>query len=729
MFRSLHHAALALAAVSRRGDLVGRVRHILDDQRRSPRSGRCWTCLAASLMVLAVAGLALAQARPAISRMESGQHEDPDMKKRQDEKTEESRAPRQTIRGTVTAPDGKPSARATVFWYGYRKPRVSYAVDPPIMPKGREVQPADREQLLVKGVTDAAGRFEFAANLDPGRYFEESRLIVLAEGAGVLSGRVKKGEVALALAPEVVIHGRLLTPAGQPAAGARVSLLSLWGATTDQVEFLGLTDDDSALPAYWPRSQTTDREGRFSFHGVPASAYARLSFRHPSHAVDEVTVNARHEGPLPAHLKRLEGDTVAPTFTHTLEPARPVQGRVTDKATGKPLAGIYVEMLPFRNHSAQTFRTRTDADGHYRISGHQADRYVTTVYPPPDAGLIALSDERTWPAGARVLEVNFALPRGRLLRGRVIHAETQQPIASAVVVYEPRRGNPNDLEGYNLDSPALTDDQGRFAITGLAGEGSVLVEAPMRDAIRVEYMPGKNEKYAMFPHGFARLDVPEHGNIPPVEITVRKGVKLEARILGPDGTPVSGFGAYGPGRSGQLNRPNNHIGVDFPGDRFFINGADPERTYRVMFTEGSRRLGATVTLKADPARSEPLEVKLQPLARVHGKLVGPTGSPVTHAQVYAQIAVTSKPGPFTRQELFSNTEFYSNLLPGPVRSKESNLEKIDAKGQFVVDMLMPGARLYLTAATGDRAATVPIPTLTPGEDRDLGTVVLQPEPQ
>jgi len=679
-------------------------------------------------MVLAVAGLALAQARPEISRTESGEHEGPVMQKRPDEKTEESRAPRQTIRGTVTGADGKPSARATVFWYGYRKPRVSYAVDPPIMPKGREVQPADREQLLVKGATDAAGRFELAASLDPGCYFEESRLIVLAEGAGVLSRRLKKAEteVALVLASEVVIKGRLLTPAGQPAAGARVSLLSLWGATPDQVEFIGLTDDDSALPAYWPRSQTTDREGRFSFHGVPASAHARLSFRHPGHAVDEVTVNARHEGPLPAHLKWLENDVVAPTFTHTLEPARPVQGRVTDRETGKPMAGMLIEMLPFRKQSAQTFRTRTDADGRYWISGHQADRYVTTVYPPPDAGLIALSDEHTWPAGARVLEVNFALPRGRLLRGRVIHAETQQPIASAVVLYEPRRGNPNDLDGYNLDNPTLTDDQGRFALTGLAGEGTLLVEAPLLDAIRVKLIPGKNEKSALFPHGFARLDVPEHGDFPPVEIAVRKGVKLEARILGPDGTPVSGFGAYCPGLSTRLSRPN-HIAVDYPGDLFFINGADPERTYRVMFSEGSRRLGATVTLKADPARREPLEVKLQPLARVHGKIVGPTGSPVTHAQVYAQIVVTSTPGPFTRQELFSNTEIYSNLLPGPVRSEDSNLEKLDAKGQFVVDMLMPGARLYLTAASGDRAATVPIPTLTPGEDRDLGTVVLQPE--
>ena len=248
----------------------------------------------------------------------------------------------------------------------------------------------------------------------------------------------------------------------------------------------------------------------------------------------------------------------------------------------------------------------------------------------------------------------------------------------------------------------------------------------MIDAIRVRLVPGKNEKYAMFPHGFARLTIPEQGDTEPVEIAIRKGVKLEARIVGPDGSPVTQFGAYCPGLSGQLNR-TQHLGVQYEGDHFIANGVDPARTYRVMFTEGSRGLGAFASLKFDPTRTVPPEVKLAPLARIHGKVVGPTGAPITTAQIYARMVVTGNQGPFNRQELFSNTEIYTNLLASESRGGLFDRGAPNSTGEFVLDMLMPGARLYLTAATGDRAATVPIPDLKPGEDRDMGTITLHPE--
>jgi hypothetical protein len=709
-----------LAAVSGKRSLANRVKHILDGPHSSPASGRLWTAVAVTAAILCVVGLALAQARPKSSPREQKNSGRPDVSQT---------AARRTIRGSVTTQAGEPVANATVFWYAYPKPRLSYGVDPPIMPRGHDRKPGEREELVAKLTTGQAGRFQSSAELDPGRYFDGSRVVVLAQGAGFTSRYVKKGEteVFVKIHPEVLIRGRLLTPSGAPARGARVSLLSIYGETMAEAEFLGLTESDGELPVYWPRSRTTDADGRFTLAGVPASSHARLTIRHPDYAVDEVTVDTRSGGPLPPHMSWLESEAVRPSFTHTLEPARPVKGRVTDKETGEPLSGMLVEMMPFRANGAQTFRTRTDADGRYRVSGHHADSYWTTVYPPPDSGYIAFQERRSWPAGARALEINFALARGKLIRGRVVHTESGKPIAGAVVVYEPGRGNPNDLKGYDLNNPTLADDQGRFSITGIAGAGFLLVEAPMLEAIRVKLVPGKNEKYAMHPHGFARLEVSERGELAPVEIAVRKGVKLEARIVGPDGTPVSSFAAYCHDVYGQLNR-SQHLGVDFDGDLFFLNGADPARDYRVMFTEGDRGLGGFASLKADPARKEPLEVKLQPLARVHGKLVGPTGSPVTAGQVFAMMVVSGQKRPFNNfQELHSDAEIYSNLLPGPTRGALK--ESLNTRGEFALTMLMPEAPLYLTATTGDRSATVPIPNLKPGEDRDLGTITLQPEPR
>lgn len=702
-----------LAAVSGRKSLTTRVKHILEGPRTSPSPGRLWAAVVALAAVLCVFGLALAQARPG------------NAPRKEDEGR--PKASRRTLRGTVMNPEGGPAANATVYWYAYPKPRLSYGVEPPVMPRGYERNPVEREELIAKLATDEAGRFASSADLDPGHYFEGSRIVVLARGAGVHSRYVKKGEteVAARLHPEVVIKGRLLTPSGTPARGVRVSLMSVHGEASTEVQFVGLTESDGELPVYWPRAEATGADGRFTMAGIPASSHARLSMRHPDYAVDEVMVETSPGKPRPAHMSRLESGAVPPSFTHTLEPARPVQGRVTDKRTGKPLSGILVEMSPFRGNSAQTFRTHTDADGRYRVSGHLATQYATTVYPPPDSGYIAIEDRRGWPAGAKTLNVDFALPRGKLIRGRVVHAETGDPIPGSVVVYEPARGNPNDLSGYNLNNPTLVDDQGRFTITGLAGAGFLLVEAPMLDAVRVRLVTGKNEKNALHPHGFARLEIPEQGDAAPVEIAVRKGVKLEAQIVGPDGTPVSAFAAYCHDTYGQLNR-SQHLGVDHEDDLFFINGADPGRTYRVMFTEGTRGLGGFATLRADPDRKEPEVVKLQPLARVHGKIVGPSGQLVTAGQVYAMMVVTGKEGPFKNfDELYRDGEIYSNLLPGPTRSVLD--EKPNAQGEFVLSLLMPGARLYLIATTGDRSAMVPIPELKPGEDRDLGTITLQPE--
>ena len=50
--------------------------------------------------------------------------------------------------------------------------------------------------------------------------------------------------------------------------------------------------------------------------------------------------------------------------------------------------------------------------------------------------------------------------------------------------------------------------------------------------------------------------------------------------------------------------------------RFRLDGADPERTYRVFFLEAKRRLGAVADLKYDP--KGPAVVPLQPTATAKG---------------------------------------------------------------------------------------------------------------
>ena len=186
-------------------------------------------------------------------------------------------------------------------------------------------------------------------------------------------------------------------------------------------------------------------------------------------------------------LRAFEITPVQPEFTHTLEPARPVQGRVTDKQTGKPLAGMLVEMIPMRRHGGMPFQTRTDADGRYRVSGHRPSSFYITrsTRPPIPVTWPPAMTSKSWPAGAKFLEKNFALDKGRIVHGQVIDAGTKQPIAGAAVVYQPKRGNPNNSADYDLRNTVLTDSNGRFAITTLPGQGFLAVETPDENYIRV----------------------------------------------------------------------------------------------------------------------------------------------------------------------------------------------------------------------------------------------------
>jgi len=80
----------------------------------------------------------------------------------------------------------------------------------------------------------------------------------------------------------------------------------------------------------------------------------------------------------------------------------------------------------------------------------------------------------------------------------------------------------------------------------------------------------------------------------------------------------------------------------------------------------------------------------------------------------------------SNQELFNRdlVEFYGNVLG----QRNINIlnERTGSAGEFTLDAMIPGASFYVTAAEGGgRSARAAVPDLKPGEDRDLGTLVLK----
>ena len=86
------------------------------------------------------------------------------------------------------------------------------------------------------------------------------------------------------------------------------------------------------------------------------------------------------------------------------------------------------------------------------------------------------------------------------------------------------------------------------------------------------------------PHGFVWIDVPVETEREAAEtrITLRKGVKLEARLIGPDDSPVDmAFGWCTEMAAIQLE--NSVSPSLIPGGRFELEGVDPERAIRTFF--------------------------------------------------------------------------------------------------------------------------------------------------
>ncbi|MEJ7640359.1 MAG: M56 family metallopeptidase, partial [Singulisphaera sp.] len=398
--------ALALAAVTSRSGLVDRIRHILGERRSSPVVGTGWAALATLAAIGATSALALAQAGPeAGDQTTSAKAPAATAKVSQaaGEDAPEGRVMKQTSKGLLLGPDGSPAKGARVLWVGRPQPSLADIV----MPKTEH--PTDGTRRLAEGKTDVQGRFRLEVDFETESYFG-TQLVFLAPGAAILSHgyRPNEEDLTLKLIEETPVEGRILTPGGRPAADVRVSLVRVMSGDGGSISRGRIGGDGEALD-YWPKPQLTDKDGRFTMKGLGTGLSGPLVFEHPDYAVDGVTVASGIE--ITAWMKAAEIIPVGPKFTHTLEPARPVQGVVTDKETGKPLADILVEMTPMRRHGGMRFYARTDPRAVIASPATRPRRTSPRSRRPPIRDSDRPGLAQGWPAGAKFLEKNFALER------------------------------------------------------------------------------------------------------------------------------------------------------------------------------------------------------------------------------------------------------------------------------------------------------------------------------
>src|SRR5262249_44616444 len=223
----------------------------------------------------------------------------------------------------------------------------------------------------------------------------------------------------------------------------------------------------------------TGADGTFRLRGIGRERVAVLRFEAPAIETRDVHAMTRR-GP----AVRVPSQTAGPlvfhgaSFDHAAAPTRPVVGVVRDRDTGKPLAGVTVRSAiasAWSSSGRRDLRATTDREGRYRLAGLPRGGGQRLLLEPP-AGLPYPAATGGPPAGTGLapVQVDFALKRGVVIRGRVTDGVTGKPVR-ATVEYYAFADNPHLREAPDFRASgrvsAATGPDGSFALVGLPGRG------------------------------------------------------------------------------------------------------------------------------------------------------------------------------------------------------------------------------------------------------------------
>jgi RNA polymerase sigma factor (sigma-70 family) len=620
------------------------------------------------------------------------------------------------VRGRVLDPQGKPVAGARLFLPHRQKQSL-----------GNQ----EKATVLQRGTTDKDGRFHLKVprqDAQPGR---PVALVAIADGFGLdwLNLPVDKapGELTFHLVKDVPIRGRLLTTEGKPVVGVTVTVggLLAFGSLDDllriyQREIRHVDEATGASRLAMPLDKVlhvtaSDKDGRFEISGAGVERVVGLEVMHPGIAQGHILVltrpgldvrpinqailqnlNARSDMGLPL----LHGTS----FDYVLEPAHVIEGTIREAGTGKPVAGATVGALGVT--------TRTDARGHYRLSGmRKAQRCMLEVVSPPDAAFIGRWITVSDVSGLEPAKVDVELKRGVVITGRVLDKMTGKGVESQVR-FAPLPENPFAPKEPDVSLYAWADANGRFRLVTIPGPGVLLAQVvgtllkidgvpiyPYRraefsaeDRKRVKLANDQGSHRAFLVAGGAEsldqsnackvLDVKKSGEPVSCDLVLDPGKTLTVKLEDPEGKPLTG--ALVAGVSAMTLRAVPLKSANCP-----IYALNPEEPRQLEFLHTHRKLAALVTLRGD--EQAPVTVRLAPNGGVTGRALDMDGQPVAGAELYPLYP----------------TEVGQQLLR--VLDRQSG-PQTDKDGRFRLEGLVPGLQFELVLVKG-RRPLVPEPKL------------------
>jgi hypothetical protein len=380
------------------------------------------------------------------------------------------------------------------------------------------------------------------------------------------------------------------------------------------------------------------------------------------------------------------------SFEHVAAPAKPLVGTVRDKDTGRPLAGVKIDVMgPMLN-------AVTDRQGKYRLesmpwefAGHGFGLPVLAIPSEDQPYLVGFSEVKRGP-GLEAATVDFALKRGVWVEGKVTNQATGKPVR-AYLRYHPADNNPQRQEVADFTRfPSYPNEiyrtrpDGTFRIAALPGPGIISADGPYGEFVR-----GSS----------AHINPDRDGRSAPCVIYLDPGRTLRGTILDPDGKPLSGVRLF--------NVKPRHFWASQPlaGASFTLTALDSQGGRSLIFLHPEKHLVKALEVRGDTPG--PLTIRLEPAGTLTGRLVETGGQPRPHVP----LAV-----------------YFARKDDGSVALHLPERVTTDQDGRFRIEGVAPGLVYQILEAGKQPNDTIAVVatrlSVKAGETKDLGDVKAKP---
>jgi RNA polymerase sigma factor (sigma-70 family) len=623
-----------------------------------------------------------------------------------------------TVAGRVLDRDGQPlpGARVEVVAGEFRQ-------------AGQPSLPGPGKKVLTSGQSDDQGKFRLTLNRPSiQRHFGVS-LIAAAPGHApgwlTLSPREDYNEVRCHLETGQAVRGRLVNTRGAPARRVQVHVVGMVKreAGSSVMRFGGPLDGLHS----WPASATTDDDGQFILRDVDRQCEMDLQIRDRRFAPQWLI--------LPADTKRPE------LATFTLAPSRTLAGTVASADTGLPMPHARLLVMATGQGASRlpsNAQAEADEKGRFQVQPFPGKELTISAYPARGKPYLVLQKTVSWPAGKDLHEVHFTLPRGVLVRGKIVEKPAGRPVPGATVEYEPRTDD-NPHARMETGAPVMawwlqdarTDQDGTFQVPVLPGPGWLFVKGPSPDYIHTEVsarqmQAGKMGGTPYFPDALVPLDLKPGSPVQEVRAALRRGVTITGRVLGQNGRPVAAAFLLAPTYlPAETTLRSQLLPLRLPvrDGGFKLPGCDPKTSVPVLFFDAQHQEGAFVELSPKKAAGKPVRIQLAPCGSATVRCVDSAGRPL--ARPPAQLEILLRPGADLQDSI--DRQVRACLTVPVQRLCGTPCTRVDAgTGNLTFSCLIPGATYLVRADEGNGMTRKAVIRARAGQRVALPDIVFRP---